>query len=97
MLKQWFLNIRSYADEMLDDLDHLNKWPDVVKEVQRGWIGKSQGTNAIFKLKNKNDTQDSELYPLEIFTTRLDTIYGATFIAISHESPLIKSYLLKNN
>ena len=66
---------------MLDSLQLLDKWPDVVKDTQRGWIGRSEGTNVNFKL-----TVGSETLDLPIFTTRVDTLFGVSFIAISHES-----------
>ena len=78
-LSQWMLNIRAYADEMLQGLDHLDSWPDVVKEAQRGWIGKSQGVKIKFGVK------DSDV-KIPIFTTRPEVLYGVTFIAVSNES-----------
>lgn len=86
LLRQWFLNIRKYAEEMLEGLDKLDKWNEVVKELQKGWIGKSIGANITFTLKKNN----KEEYPLTIFTTRPDTIFGVSFVALSHENPLIK-------
>ena len=75
-LSQWFFKITHYAEELLSDLDNLKLWPEKVKVMQRNWIGKSVGAEIIFKLKEI----DREI---KIFTTRPDTIYGATFIAIS--------------
>ncbi len=74
-LEQWFLSITEYADELYDTLDEMDGWPENVREMQRNWIGKQEGTTLEFDLS----TGDS----VEIFTTRLDTIYGATFFALS--------------
>ena len=75
-LSQWFFKITSYAEELLKDLDGLTLWPEKVKTMQKNWIGKSTGAEIKFELSNKNDF-------LNIFTTRPDTIYGATFVAVS--------------
>ena len=75
-LSQWFFKITSYAEELLKDLDSLTLWPEKVKTMQKNWIGKSTGAEIKFELSNKNDF-------LNIFTTRPDTIYGATFVAVS--------------
>ena len=79
-LNQWFLKIRNYADEMLVGLNHLDKWNEKVKEMQRGWIGKSVGVEIVFQVK---DLSNGKLSSLKVFTTRPDTIYGVTFIAIA--------------
>lgn len=76
-VRQWVLKITDYADRMLADLDKLPKWPDGVKEAQRNWIGKSEGAEIDFPMPNQPE------HPIKIFTTRPDTIFGATFIAIS--------------
>ena len=75
-LSQWFFKITSYAEELLKDLDSLTLWPEKVKTMQKNWIGKSTGAEIKFELSNKKDF-------LNIFTTRPDTIYGATFVAVS--------------
>jgi leucyl-tRNA synthetase len=74
-MDQWFFTITDYADELTDALDDLAGWPDNVREMQRNWIGKQEGASVAFGLT----TGDS----VDIFTTRLDTIYGATFFALS--------------
>jgi len=74
-LEQWFFTITDYADELYESLDGMDGWPDNVREMQRNWIGKQAGDSVEFELT----TGDS----VEIFTTRLDTIYGATFFALS--------------
>jgi len=83
-LNQWFLKISRYSNELLDSLNNLNGWPDKVKVMQKNWIGKSYGCEIIFKTDNNN-------YPeIVIYTTRPDTIYGATFIGISLDHPFAK-------
>ena len=80
-LEQWFLRITDYAEELLNDLDKLDGWPDKVLTMQRNWIGKSTGAEIDFPLV---------AYPgaLRIFTTRPDTIFGATFVSLAVEHPL---------
>ena len=85
VLSQWFFKITQYAEELLNDLDSLSLWPDKVKTMQRNWIGKSIGAELKFKISG-TDTS------LNIFTTRPDTIYGATFIALSINHPIINKY-----
>ncbi|HLC79646.1 MAG TPA: leucine--tRNA ligase [archaeon] len=80
-LEQWFLKITHYADELLDGLEDLKGWPERVRTMQKNWIGKSFGVNIFFKLENSKT--------LPAFTTRCDTIYSVTFLAIAPESPLV--------
>ena len=82
-LKQWFLKITDYAEELLDGTDKLTGWPEQVKIQQKNWIGKSEGMNFSFKVKSK----ESEI---RVFTTRPDTIMGVSFIAISASHVLAK-------
>ena len=80
-LEQWFFKITNYADELLKDLDKLN-WPERVKVMQKNWIGKSEGTLVKFPLeKSKED--------LEVFTTRIDTLFSVTFLVIAPEHPKV--------
>jgi len=79
-LKQWHIKITLYADRLLEDLNELD-WPENIKEMQRNWIGKSEGYEVLFSLENLNEK-------ISVFTTRLDTIYGVTFIVLSPEHPL---------
>ncbi len=88
-LSQWFLKISKYSEELLDDLEKLDNWPNKVKVMQSNWIGKSIGAEINFRL----DKKDKEI---KIYTTRPDTIFGATFIALSVEHSLTKE-LLENN
>ena len=86
VLSQWFFKITKYAEELLTDLDGLKLWPEKVKVMQRNWIGKSLGAEINFEVNGKDEI-------IRIFTTRPDTIYGATFIALSINHPLVKKYL----
>ena len=81
-LSQWFLKITAYADELLKDLGTLDKWPEKVRLMQENWIGKSQGAKVRFGLEGAADSS------LEIFTTRPDTLFGASFVAVSANHPL---------
>ncbi len=92
-LSQWFLKTSKYSEELLSGLDELDEWPEKVKTMQKNWIGKSFGAEIDFTLINK-DTNEKKI---KIFTTRPDTIYGATFIAISAKHPLSKELSNKNN
>ena len=85
-LSQWFFKTTHYAEELLQDLDQLNLWPEKVKTMQRNWIGKSVGAEIEFQITNLNEK-------LNIFTTRPDTIYGASFIAVSVNHKIVKKYL----
>lgn len=80
-LDQWFLNITKYAGELLDGLNNIH-WPERTKEIQRNWIGKSEGTKVIFSIKGMDKT-------LDVFTTRVDTIYGVSFVACAVQNPLV--------
>ncbi len=81
-LSQWYLKITDYADRLLDNLDKLEGWPDKVKTMQRNWIGKSYGANINFAIKDSDKV-------LEVFTTRADTLFGATYMVMSPEHPYV--------
>ena len=85
-LSQWFFNITKFSNELLNDLDRLEGWPDKVKLMQKNWIGKSLGCEIVFNVTESSDK-------IEIFTTRPDTIFGASFIALSCDHPLKKNYV----
>ncbi len=89
-LKQWFLKITNYAEELLNEISKLDFWPDSVKSMQEKWIGKSEGVNFSFKIK---DHQAS----IEVFSTRLETIFGASFVAIAYNHPIIEQLVDKND
>ncbi len=87
-LSQWFFKITKFADELDNSLDNLNNWPEKVKIMQKNWIGKSKGCEIIFQLQNSNKREEK----LKVFTTRPDTIFGASFIAIAVDHPLCKEF-----
>jgi leucyl-tRNA synthetase len=91
-LTQWFFKISAYSDELLGALDGLENWPEKVRSMQKNWIGKSQGLQ--FDFKTSGAPKDFE--KLEVYTTRPDTLFGASFAAISCDHPLAKE-LEKNN
>ncbi|MAV57140.1 MAG: leucine--tRNA ligase [Candidatus Pelagibacter sp.] len=84
-LYQWFFNISKFSDELLEDLKTLTHWPEKVKLMQKNWIGKSVGCEINFKITNENKS-------LKVFTTRPDTIFGATFLAISADHPICEKF-----
>jgi len=84
-IPQWFLKITDYAQQLLDGLDTLPGWPDSVKTMQRNWIGRSEGLEIRFAV---NDIDGQTLAPLDVFTTRPDTLMGVTFVSIAAEHPL---------
>jgi leucyl-tRNA synthetase len=85
-LEQWFLRITQYAEELLRDLDKLRGWPEKVRTMQRNWIGRSEGTLVDFKLDGPSGPAGSTI---SVFTTRVDTIYGATSVQLAPEHPLV--------
>ncbi len=86
-LNQWFFNINKFADELLNDLNLLKNWPNKVKTMQRNWIGKSFGCEIDFKIEG-----NKEIKQIKCYTTRPDTLYGFSFLAISVDHPLSKYY-----
>lgn len=89
-LNQWFLKITDFADELLDGLESLDKWPDKVRLMQENWIGKSQGLQFRFKLSS------SDFNDVEVFTTRPDTIFGSSFVAIAADHPIAQALAAKD-
>ncbi len=81
-LRQWILKITAYADRLLEDLDEL-EWTDAIKAMQRNWIGRSEGADVIFSLEDGTDT-------IQVYTTRPDTLFGATYMVLAPEHPLVK-------
>ncbi len=88
-LKQWFFKITDYADRLLDDLEDLN-WTDSIKNMQRNWIGKSKGAELDFLVENKDSF-------VRVFTTRADTIYGATYLVLAPEHPMVEELITDEN
>ncbi len=82
-LEQWYLKITQYAPALLEDLKKLEQWPSRVRAMQENWIGKSYGVEILFKIKDSTDT-------ISVFTTRADTIFGATYVVLAPEHPLVK-------
>ena len=92
-LTQWFFNITNYANDLLSKLDKLNKWPEKVKTMQNNWIGESTGLQFKFEIAI---APDDDYEPIEVFTTRPDTLFGASFVAVAADHPIVKK-LEKNN
>ena len=82
-MKQWFFKITEYADELADEVDALD-WPEKIKTMQKNWIGRSKGTNVDFSIR------DNDKLSIKVFTTRVDTIFGASFIVLAPEHPMIE-------
>lgn len=89
-IPQWFVRITDYADELLDELDQLPGWPDAVKTMQRNWIGRSEGVELDFALADEGGT------PLRVYTTRPDTLYGATYMAVAADHPVAVAAAAEN-
>jgi leucyl-tRNA synthetase len=102
-LVQWFLRITAYAQELLDGLDKLDGWPEKVRTMQRNWIGRSEGTEVDFSFDGEINQESEEQGPrdqgtkgpdlrkIRVFTTRVDTIFGATSVQLAPEHPLVKA------
>ena len=91
-LSQWKMRITAYADRLADDLDGVD-WPEKVKLMQRNWIGRSKGARVTFPVVTGTGEQDG----IDVFTTRPDTIFGATFMVIAPEHPLVDSLVPQGN
>ncbi|OLY46788.1 leucyl-tRNA synthetase [Bartonella apis] len=93
-LTQWFFKITKFSQELLDGLNGLDEWPEKVRIMQRNWIGKSEG--ALLRWKIAGDTQVDGFNEIECFSTRPDTIFGASFIAIAADHPIARKLAEKN-
>jgi leucyl-tRNA synthetase len=82
-LEQWFFRITAYADQLLDEMDLLESWPERVLTMQRNWIGRSEGAEVVFRVDGTGEE-------LPVFTTRPDTLFGATFFVLAPEHPLVE-------
>ncbi len=98
-LEQWFFKITAYADELLAGLDTLSEWPEKVVVMQRNWIGRSEGARLKFPVtdvarpfQGRDGGAESPALPIEVFTTRIDTIYGATFVLLAPEHALVDRF-----
>ncbi len=89
-IPQWFLKITAYAEELLQSLDHMPGWPEQVRTMQRNWIGRSEGVTFHFEVK------DEAFNPIEVYTTRIDTLMGVTYLAVAPQHPLVDIALKKN-
>jgi leucyl-tRNA synthetase len=90
LLAQWFLKITDFAEELLQGLERLERWPAKVRLMQENWIGRSEGARVWFKLGGRKDR-------LEVFTTRPDTLFGASFLALSPHHPLAQELAARNS
>ncbi len=101
-LEQWFFKITAYADRLLNDLDKLTDWPENVRTMQRNWIGRSEGAEVTFEAiladtaeassiahRNTDNASTQQTAPITVFTTRPDTLWGATFMVLAPEHPLV--------
>jgi leucyl-tRNA synthetase len=92
LLAQWFLRITAFADELLDALKTLDRWPERVRLMQEKWIGRSEGARVLFPIAGRAEAIDEAIdEAVEVFTTRPDTLFGASFIALSPHHPLAQS------
>ncbi|HOZ58757.1 MAG TPA: leucine--tRNA ligase [Nakamurella multipartita] len=97
-LRQWMMRITAYADRLLDDLDRLD-WPESVKSMQRNWIGRSYGATVSFPVASRETSREglpdngsgSDIAGIEVYTTRPDTLFGATYMVLAPEHPLVES------
>ncbi|WP_288744200.1 leucine--tRNA ligase, partial [uncultured Rheinheimera sp.] len=88
-LAQWFIKITDYAEELLQDLDQLDDWPEQVKTMQKNWIGRSEGVEIEFKVAGSDQT-------MTVYTTRPDTLYGVTYVAVAAQHPLAQQAAVNN-
>jgi len=91
-LEQWFFRITAYAQELLDGLDKLDGWPEKVRTMQRNWIGRSEGTEVDFFLEEQGLGTREQKTRIRVFTTRVDTIFGATSVQLAPEHPLVATF-----
>jgi len=91
-LEQWFFRITAYADELLDATTQLTAWPEKVLTMQQNWIGRSEGARVKFPLERGTGNTEPGTDSIEVFTTRIDTIFGATFVLLGPEHPLVATF-----
>lgn len=96
-VEQWFLKITDYADKLIwNEKNASVQWPKSLKEGQNNWIGKSEGTIIEFKVQNSNPIQSDSKFKIDVFTTRVDTLYGATFLVLAPEHPILAKIVPNN-
>ncbi|HZR24443.1 MAG TPA: leucine--tRNA ligase [Vicinamibacterales bacterium] len=95
-LEQWFFRITAYADELLQGLDTLKEWPEKVVVMQRNWIGRSEGARVKFAIAGSQQPASGS-DAIEVFTTRIDTIFGATFVLLAPEHPLVERFAAESS
>lgn len=99
LLSQWFVKTTKLAELLLADLESLNEWPNIVKEMQRNWIGLSSGHEILFEIQRKTSEiaeksrESLKRFPLKVFTTRVETLFGATFLAVSADFQGLEPFL----
>jgi leucyl-tRNA synthetase len=99
-LEQWFFRITQYADDLLDGIEGLDRWPDKVLTMQRNWIGRSEGARVRFPVVSPAGGREADSDPatgIEVFTTRIDTIFGATFVMLAPEHPLVETFAAESD
>ena len=89
-LSQWFLKITAYADRLLAAIDSLDGWPDKIRAMQRNWIGRSEGVTFSFEVEDLDDR-------IAVYTTRIDTLFGVTYLAVAPEHPVVPKILAKHS
>ena len=89
-LAQWYFKITDYGQELLDDLEQLNNWPERVKAMQANWIGRSAGANVVFTICDENQQETDQT--ITVYTTRPDTLFGASFFLLAPEHPLVEEF-----
>ncbi|MGD9968430.1 MAG: leucine--tRNA ligase [Hyphomonadaceae bacterium] len=95
-LEQWMFKVTAYAEDLLAALDELARWPDKVRLMQSNWIGKSAGARLRFEIVDKDASGASGEHFIEVFTTRPDTLFGASFVALAPDHPLVKQAAIEN-
>src|SRR5205085_10283549 len=91
-MRQWMLRITAYAERLLNDLDTID-WSHSLKEMQRNWIGRSEGAEVLFQTSGWEFHGAGQATPIRVFTTRPDTLFGATYLVLAPEHPLIEKWL----
>ncbi|MBK9051543.1 MAG: leucine--tRNA ligase [Chloroflexi bacterium] len=91
-LEQWYFKITAYADRLLADLATVD-WPENIKTMQRNWIGRSEGFELVFRVEKSGFSEEPDFWEIPVYTTRLDTLFGVTFLVLAPEHPLVKELI----